>query len=68
MKEISNETYIAMIILIVANAGVILTLLTLVFKAGSFVSATNLGIADAKDCGVRAHKRIDDLKEEICKT
>lgn len=67
MDKLPDGFYVAIGILIIANLGVILTLLGLIFKAGSFVTATNMGIADAKDCGVRAHKRIDDLKGEICK-
>lgn len=67
MKELPDSFYIAMGVLVVANLGVILSMLTLIFKAGQFVSSTNMGIADAKDCGIRAHKRIDDLKGEVCK-
>lgn len=68
MDNLPVGFYIATGVLVVANLGVILSLLTLIFKAGSFVAATQHGIADAKDCGVRAHKRIDDLKGETCKT
>ena len=67
MTQLPESFYVIVGILIVANLGVILSLLTLIFKAGQFVSSTNMGIADAKDCGIRAHKRIDDLKGEVCK-
>jgi len=64
VTEIPSTFYVVFGVLIVANLGVILSLLTLIFKAGVFISSTNLGIADAKDCGVRAHKRIDKLTNE----
>lgn len=68
MKELPQEFYISIGIVVACNLGVIITMLGAIFKAGKFVAATEHGIADAKDCGVRAHKRIDDLKGEICKT
>lgn len=67
MDKLPDSFYITIGILVVANLGVILTLLSLIFKAGSFVAATNMGIVDAKDCAVRAHKRLDDYGGNECK-
>lgn len=63
MDQIPTSFYVVLGVLITANFGVILSLLTLVFKAGSFVATTNAGIKEAKDTAVRAHKRVDKLTE-----
>lgn len=68
MKDLPQEFYIVIGVLIVANLGVILSLLTLIFKAGQFVAKTESGINEAKECAVRAHVRVDKLTEgEMCK-
>lgn len=53
------SVYLVLGILTIGNLGVILTCLTVIFKAGKWVAKTDAGIADAKDCAVRAHLRID---------
>lgn len=60
-SELPASVYLVLGILSVGNLGVILSLLTFIFKAGKFVAATEHGISDAKDTAIRAHKRIDDL-------
>ena len=50
-------------LLILTNLGAVLTVFGFVFKAGKFVANTENGIKDAKDCGVRAHKRITRIVE-----
>jgi hypothetical protein len=51
--------------LIVCNVGVIITIVTFIFKAGMFVAATKSGIKAANDTGVRAHKRIDQVEKRL---
>jgi len=63
--EIPQSGYILIGALIVGNLGVILSLLTFIFKAGQFVAETKSGIKDSKDTGIRAHKRIDKLEGEL---
>jgi len=60
--QIPNSVYIVVGTLVVANLGVILTVLTFIFKGGMFVAETRGGIKDAKETGVRAHKRIDVIE------
>lgn len=59
--QIPTSVYVLVGTLVVANLGVVFTVLTFIFKGGMFVAETKAGIKDAKDTGVRAHKRIDDL-------
>lgn len=61
---IPKEFYIAVGVLVLGNFGVILTMLGYFFKAGGFHAETKLGIADAKSCAIRAHKRIDNITKE----
>lgn len=61
--QIPTSVYILVGTLIVANLGATLTVLTFIFKGGMFVAETKSGIKDAKETGVRAHKRIDVLEE-----
>lgn len=61
--NLPNNFYVIVGVLLIANAGVILTLLAFIFKAGMFVSDTKAGIKDAKESAVRAHKRIDHLEK-----
>jgi hypothetical protein len=51
--------------LVVCNLGVIITVITFIFKAGMFVTATKMGIKDSKDAAIRAHKRIDGLEKSL---
>ena len=57
--EIPTSAYVLVGSLLVANLGVVVSMLTFIFKAGMFVSDTKSGIKDAKDTAIRAHKRID---------
>lgn len=59
-SQLPAGVYLAIGVLTVGNLGVIITMLTFIFKAGMFVSSTKMGVKDAKDSAVRAHKRIDD--------
>ncbi len=60
--KIPTSFYILVGTLVVGNIGVLITFVGFIFKAGMFVSDTKQGIAAAKDCSVRAHKRIDMLE------
>jgi hypothetical protein len=62
--EIPTSVYVIVGTLIVANIGTIMTVLTFIFKGGMFVAETRSGIKDAKEAAVRAHKRIDVIKEQ----
>lgn len=62
--NIPTSLYVVVGLLVVGNFGVIISLLTLIFKAGMFVAATRDGIKNAKDTAVRAHKRIDKITGE----
>ena len=61
-NSIPTNFYVLVGVLVVANLGVIITVLTFIFRAGMFVSSTKAGIKDAKEAAVRAHKRIDKLE------
>lgn len=61
VAQIPPTVYITLGILVLSNVGTLLTLLTLLFKAGMFVKETQMGISDAKATAVRAHKRVDKL-------
>jgi hypothetical protein len=63
-SEIPKELYYIIGVMIFTNLGLVFTGLTTIFKIGRFVEATKLGIKDAKDCGVRAHVRIDSLEAQ----
>ena len=62
--QIPTSLYVVVGLLVVGNFGVIVSMLTLIFKAGMFVSTTKAGIQDAKETAVRAHKRIDKFEGE----
>lgn len=62
--SIPTSFYLVVGILVVANLGVIITMVTFIFKAGLFVARTEAGIAKANDCAIRAHKRIDKIAGE----
>lgn len=61
--EIPTVFYAVAGFVVLTNLGLGLTVLGFIFKAGGFVAETKLGIKDAKDTGVRAHKRIDKLED-----
>lgn len=60
--EIPNSFYALVGFLLITNFATLGSLVVFIFKVGMFVSETKLGIKDAKDTGVRAHKRIDNLE------
>jgi len=62
--QIPTSVYIIVGTLVIANIGTILTILTFIFKGGMFVAETRGGITDAKETGVRAHKRIDKFEKQ----
>jgi len=62
VTEIPPSVYYIIGTMVLANVGTIIAVISFIFKAGMFVSDTKLGIKDAKDTGVRAHKRIDSLE------
>jgi hypothetical protein len=62
--QIPPSLYVVVGLLVIGNFGVIISMLTLIFKAGMFVSTTKAGIEDAKSTAVRAHKRIDKIEDE----
>lgn len=62
MTELPASFYATVGILTVTNLATLVTLLTVIFKAGFFVAETKTGIKDAKDTAVRAHKRVDHLE------
>lgn len=59
VAEIPTGVYITIGIMVLANLSVLVTLATMLFKAGMFVADTKTGIKDAKDCAVRSHRRQD---------
>lgn len=63
--EIPNSFYALLGFLLFSNFATLGTLIVFIFKVGMFVSDTKHGITDAKDCAVRAHGRIDDLKKDF---
>jgi hypothetical protein len=63
MANIPTSFYAIIGVLIVANFSSLIALIVFIFKAGMFVADTKAGILDAKETGVRAHKRIDKLEE-----
>lgn len=60
--EIPSSVYAIFGVLVLSNLGVIITLLTWLFRAGAFVKETEFKIKDAKDCAVRAHLRVDQIQ------
>ena len=64
MSEIPTSAYVIVGALVLANLGTILSVLAFIFKAGQFVSETKIGISDAKETAIRAHKRIDLIERE----
>jgi fructose-specific phosphotransferase system IIC component len=68
MTELPAGFYSIVGILFVSQIGILISLVTLVFKIGAFVAKTESGIKeakelarDAKDSAVWAHRRIDKL-------
>lgn len=60
-SEIPAALYTVIGALIVSNLGAIGALIVFTFKAGAFVTRTELGIKDAKERAERAHARLDKL-------
>jgi len=60
--QIPTSLYVVIGALFLANIASVISIFTFIFKAGMFVSETKTGIMDAKNTGVRAHKRIDNLE------
>jgi hypothetical protein len=50
---------------VVANIGTIIALLVAASKGVWWLSKLDSRVDDAKDCGVRAHKRIDNLDANV---
>jgi hypothetical protein len=71
LSKIPTSVFVVIGILVILNLGTIVTVVTavvsLAFKSGKFVKGTEIGIKDAKDTGVRAHKRqdISDKRHEL---
>jgi hypothetical protein len=64
LPQIPTIFYVVVGVMILGNLSLILTLLTIIFKAGRFVTATEMGVANATNLAKLAHKRIDKLAEE----
>jgi len=62
MTELPSSVYMVVGILVVTNLATVGSLVVFIFKCGVFVSDTRLGIKDAKDASIRAHRRIDKLE------
>lgn len=59
--QIPTSLYVIIGAFLVANVGAIISVFTMIFKAGMFVATTKADIKAAKEIGVRAHKRIDEI-------
>jgi hypothetical protein len=64
-SAIPSSFFIAIGVLVLCNIGVIVTLISFIFKAGMFVSTTKAGIKDAKEAAIRAHRRVDNHEKEM---
>lgn len=64
MPDLTN-LYFVVGTMVVTNFAAIGALIVFIFKCGQFVSDTRSGIKDAKETGVRAHKRIDVMEQDI---
>ncbi len=64
MTELPTSFYAIAGILIVSNLGMIITFVGFIFKVGQYVANTKRDITEAKEMGVRAHKRINKLTNE----
>lgn len=65
MEQISQYPLSILIfvgILVLSNIGVIITILTFIFKAGMFVSETRKGIETATKQASGAHERLNALE------
>jgi hypothetical protein len=60
LPQLSTGFYVAIGVLIVANLGVVISLITFIFNAGKFVATTNAGIEKAQSTANRAHARLTD--------
>jgi hypothetical protein len=59
VAELPTTFYVVVGILVAGNLGLILALLTIIFKAGRFVTATELGITNNDKKSDKAHERLD---------
>ncbi len=62
MTEVPPALYAIVGILVVTNLSTVGALIVFIFKCGMFVADTKAGIQDAKEKGIRAHRRIDVLE------
>jgi len=63
--ELPSSFLLTIGILIAGNIGVIITMITFIFKAGQFVADTKSGILEAKESSINAHKRIDHIEKYV---
>lgn len=63
--QIPTSVYTILGVLVLMNLSTLLALLKILFSAGMFVQETKMGIADAKSCAVRGHKRIDKYTGDV---
>lgn len=64
-SQIPTWVYVTIGTLVVSNLGSIISFAVFIFKCGVFVADTKSGIKDAKDTAVRAHLRIDKIKNTV---
>ncbi len=64
MSELPASLYYIIGILVVGNLSAVAAFVVFIFKCGVFVADTKSGIKDSKDCGVRAHLRIDQIENK----
>ena len=63
--EIPASFYAVVGVLVVGQFATLITLLTFIFKAGMFVRETQLGVKEAKESAIRAHKRIEKIEDRL---
>ncbi len=64
MTELPASVYAIVGILLVTNLSAVIALVVFIFKCGVFVADTRSSITDAKQTGVRAHLRIDEINNK----
>ena len=62
--ELPPSVYIVVGVLVLSNLSLVIPIITFFFKAGITKATHELGIKDAKETAVRAHKRIDIISEK----
>jgi hypothetical protein len=65
MNELPMSVYVVVGMLVLTNLATVGSLIVFIFKCGVFVADTRSGIADAKECATRAHKRIDKWNDSV---